>query len=254
MLESKLIKEEKHVVDGIPLIRFVGRGLEAPYKTLVFYHGWSSSKESDRMRGMILASFGYQVIIPDAIHHGERGGLDYSEPETMAGYFWPTVLNNMEEYSTIKRKAIEDFGASQESIAVIGNSMGGFTASGIFTYNPEIKALVVLNGSANWTGANAVFEGMLPGELPDALEKKKEKLAKLDPINNIERLVDRPVLLLHGSKDQVVDKASGEEFYSKAYQEYRDKSRIKFVEYERVNHTVTTKMMEEALGWFSRFL
>lgn len=254
MLESGLINEEKHVVDGIPLLRLVAKEVEEPYKTVVFYHGWSASKDTQRMRGLILASFGYQVIIPDAIHHGERGSLDYSDPETMATYFWPTVLKNMEEYSTIKGKAIEDFVAREESIGVVGNSMGGFTASGIFTYNPEIQALVVLNGSANWSGANDVFEELIPDELPESLKREKRELAKIDPINNIEKIAGRPVLLLHGAKDQVVDKASGKEFYNRAYKEYKDKSKIKFVEYERVNHTVTTKMMEEALAWLDKFL
>lgn len=53
-----------------------GRG---PERDRHFYHGWTSTKELQSLRGHILAAYGYDVIIPEAINHGERGLIDYEE-------------------------------------------------------------------------------------------------------------------------------------------------------------------------------
>lgn len=44
-----------------------------------YYHGWHSSKEYQRFKGTVLAVYGYQVIIADAVYHGERNPIDYNE-------------------------------------------------------------------------------------------------------------------------------------------------------------------------------
>ena len=226
MLRSNFIDEERHNIDGIPVIRLVPKFTKEPLPTIIFYHGWSSTKEVQLMRGMILASFGYQVIIPDAINHGERGRVDYGNPADVVKYFWPTILNNMDEYIKIKNYAINNFNADGDSLGVSGHSMGGFTASGIFTYNKEIKSLVILNGSANWTGANFIFKGLLPGETPELLKEEEAKISSIDPMNHLDKLIDRPILILHGGADSVVDIKSQKDFYRTAYSHYNDKSKI----------------------------
>lgn len=47
-------------------------------------------------------------------------------------------------------RLILKYNADPDKIGVIGNSMGRFTAAGVFTHNPSIKALVVFNGSCGW--------------------------------------------------------------------------------------------------------
>ena len=254
MLKSKFIREEKHKIGKIPVIRLVPKYREEKLPTVIFYHGWSSSKEIQLMRGMILASFGYQVILPDAINHGERGMVDYSNPAEIVRCFWPTILQNLDEYEVIRDFSIENFHADGEKLGISGNSMGGFTASGIFTSNPEIKALVMLNGSANWTGANFIFKELIPGELPDWLKEEEKKISAIDPMNHIEKLKDRPILILHGKADSVVDINSQRDFYKMAYSLYEDRSKIDIIEYKNLNHIVSTNMMEEAVKWFEKFI
>ncbi len=254
MLESKFIKRERHLIGDIPVLRLIPRDTEEPFKTIVFYHGWSSSKEVQLMRGMILASFGYQVILPDSVNHGERGIVDYEDPESVVGYFWPTILKNMEEYEKIRDHIVENFSGDRDRLAVMGNSMGGFTASGIFTYNPEVRSLTMLNGSGNWTGANFIFKELVPGELPDWLKEEEKKIGLIDPMNHLEKIKDRPLLILHGSADSVVDISSQREFYGKAQDLYSDKSRIDMIEYKNLNHIVSTNMMEETVKWLEKFM
>ena len=254
MLESNFIHEERHKIGEVPVIRLVPKYTEGPLPTVIFYHGWSSSKEIQLMRGMILAGFGYQVILPDSINHGERGLVDYSDPGEVVKYFWPTILKNLEEYSLIRDFAIENFNADGERLGVSGNSMGGFTASGIFTYNPEIKALVVLNGSANWTGANFIFKELVPGKLPDWLKKEEDYISSIDPMNHLDKVIDRPILILHGGADSVVDIKSQKDFYKTASALYSDRNRIHLIEYNNLNHIVSTNMLEETVKWFKKFI
>ncbi len=253
-MKSNFIIQEKHKIGGIPALRLIPKDMKGSIPTIIFYHGWSSSKEIQLMRGMILAGFGYQVILPDSINHGERGRVDYSNPTEVVKYFWPTILQNLDEYREIRDFSIENFNADSERFGISGNSMGAFTASGIFTYNSEIKALVMLNGSANWTGANFIFKELVPGQLPDWLKEEEKEVSFIDPMNNMKNLVDRPILILHGKADSVVDIKSQKDFYKTAYEKYSDKNKIKLIEYNNLNHIVSTNMMEETVKWFERFI
>lgn len=219
-------------------------------KTIIFYHGWSSCKESQRLRAYILASFGYQVIIPDAKHHGSRGSLDYLNKDVACKYFWDTVLSNIEESSSIIKYAIDNLQADKDNIAVSGNSMGGITSSGVLIKHSYIKTAVIMNGSCNYRGLNKKFLSRieLNKDLQNELEKLEKTLDLYDPYQNIEKIDNRKILILHGKKDSIVDINPQIEFVKKMKSFSRDN--ISFIQYERLNHFVTTNMMEEALIWF----
>lgn len=253
-LKSKHILEERINIDGIPAILFRPKEEEGLLPTIIFYHGWSSNKEKQRLRGFILASLGYQVAIPDAIYHGEREPLSSYNVKNASKYFWQVIFNNMEEASAIIDKLVSEYDADANRIGVIGHSMGGFTAAGIFTHNPRIKALVVLNGSCYWENSNEFFERNLHIGEGQKDEVVRERVSQLDPMNNIDLIVNRPILMLHGDKDTSVPIESQKLFYDKVQPMYEDKDRIKLVSYPNLNHFVTTNMMEETIGWFSRYL
>lgn len=204
------------------------------------------------MRGFILASVGYQVVIPDAIYHGERMPIsDYSTHNAIR-LFWKVILNNMEESSKIIEEMITKYDGDPQRIGVTGHSMGGFSAAGIFTHNPDLKALVVLNGSLGWENFNEGFENFL--EMDEEMRKIKEKVGVLDPLKNIELLKERPILMLHGDNDTSVPINSQRIFYEKAMPMYENKDRIRFIEYPNLNHFVTTNMMEETIIWFHKYI
>lgn len=70
-VKSSFIKEDRIKIKDIPAIILSPKEAKKPLPTVMFYHGWSSSKEKQRLRGYILVSMGYQVVIPDAIYHGD---------------------------------------------------------------------------------------------------------------------------------------------------------------------------------------
>lgn len=249
-IKSNYIIEEKVAIQDIPAIIFRPREVKEPIPTIIFYHGWSSSKESQRLRGFILSSVGYQVIIPDAIYHGERQPLsDYSMYEAEE-FFWDVILNNLEEFSPIKEASILNYKADPERIAVMGSSMGGFTAGGIFTHNKDIKTLVVFNGCCWWENYNKNFE--IPSS--EKIEALKKKINHLDPMNNLNLLINRPILLLHGDSDSLVPIESQRAFYNKLSLLNDDKKIINLIESPGLNHFITTNMMGESINWLGRYL
>ena len=58
-LNSNFIVEKKIKMQEIPAVIFRPKEVKGSIPTIVFYHGWSSSKELQRLRGFILASVGY---------------------------------------------------------------------------------------------------------------------------------------------------------------------------------------------------
>lgn len=248
-LNSNFIIEKKIKIQEIPAIIFRPKEANGLIPTIVFYHGWSSSKELQRMRGFILSSVGYQVVIPDAVYHGERNPLAQYDDVAAMKYFWDVIFNNIEEFKTIKNDMVLNYNADPNRIAVMGNSMGGFTSAGIFVHNADIKTIIVLNGCCGWGNFNSNIE-----HTSAKVEVTMKKIKDMDPMNNLNMLKDRPILLLHGDSDILVPVGSQRIFYNKIRPLYGDKDKIKLIEYPRLNHFVTTNMMEESINWLGKYL
>jgi len=235
-------------IDGIPAIVLKPVLEMDSYPTVVFYHGWSSKKEYQEFRGSIIASLGYQVIIPDAIHHGDRGELDYAASEN-SGFFWRVVLNNLDEWSKIKTYAVNKLKADPKRIAVAGHSMGGFTSAGIFTENPEIRTCVILNGSFNWLDSNEEFKRRLNVHMTKEFQELEQEVKDRNPAGNIDKLLDRPILILHGEADSMVEISPQREFYENLRELHRVEGDLKMISYKNLDHFVTTNMLEEMGKW-----
>jgi fermentation-respiration switch protein FrsA (DUF1100 family) len=251
LLNNENIKEKNINIRGIPCIRLVPKIKGKSFSTIIFYHGWSSTKENQRFRGFILSNLGYQVIIPDAIYHGERNPIDYNS-DNAAKHFWRVILNNIEESDTLVEELINKYDANPDNIAVVGHSMGGFTSAGVFTHNKNIKTSVILNGSLNWKMSNTIFLKKLT---PDTVEEKNliEEVELSDPISNLHKLAGRPLLILHGGGDNVVSKVPQQVFYEKIKPLYKDKTKIKMIEYPDLGHFVTTNMLEDGAKWLLKW-
>ena len=250
LLNNENVIEEKIIIKDIPCIRFRPVNKEGLLSTVIFYHGWGSSKEMQRFRGFILCSLGYQVIIPDAIYHGERNPIDHGDTNNAVAYFWEVVLNNIGESDYIIGQAISKYRTDPDNISIMGHSMGGFTAGGVFTHNPDIRSLVVFNGSCNWGRSNEIFQDRY-GNYNISMEE--EKLKDLDPMNNLKKLIDRPILSLHGRDDTVVSVQAQRSFHNEIEKIYEDKSKIKLIDYPNLNHYLTTNMMEEGAKWLKKY-
>lgn len=250
MIKSNFIREEKIYIGDIPLIRLENIYGEGPIrKNIIFYHGWSSNKESQRARGIFLASLGYRVYLPEAINHGERGAIDFSNMENSIKYFWPTILNTIEEGDYLI-KSLRKTGKIEGELYIGGNSMGGFISSGIFTGNQNIDGLFVLNGCCNWDRINRIFVKYIDEKTGKKIDMAKDypqvysKIDEMDPMVNLEKLKGRRILLLHGDSDTLVPIEPQREFFNKLRTLDKD-FKVEMIEYKNLNHFVTTNMLEE---------
>ncbi len=248
------IYENEIKVDDIPIKVLRPNIGVAPYPTIVFYHGWSSNAEKQKFRAYILACLGYQVLVPTSIYHGERNPIDYSISGNAERYFWRVILKNIEESYKIFDYAVSSLNADKNRIAVMGHSMGGFTAAGIFAQNKSIRTAVVLNGSCDYGFSNKSFPetfnismNLFPMELIKEIEK-------YDPMNNLDKIINRPLLMLHGDGDSLIDVNGQRNFFAKVSAIYKDKDKIKYIEYPKLNHLVSTNMMEDIAIWCEEFL
>ena len=247
------IEEEKIYIEDIAAMVYTPKNRDRDMETLIFYHGWSSNKETQRMRGLILAAAGYRVVVPDAINHGERDPLtDYGLEK--AEEFWETVFKSIDEWETLIEGLVSKYGIDRNRVGIIGNSMGGITAGGIYKENQDIKALVVLNGSMAWEHTNNSIKYKAKLDMTDKLIDIEKKVAKIDPIKNPESFINRPLLLLHGEADEVLSIDSIKKFYKSLAPKYQDKERLKLIAYPDINHTISTNMMEEAIIFFNKYL
>ena len=253
-MEFNNMLEKRIMIYNIPAIVLTPKNDSKLHPTVIFYHGWGSSIEKQRFRGFILCSLGYQVIIPCSIYHGERSPIDHSNPENAGKYFWNVIIKNIEESNLIIDYSINYQDADPNRIGVTGNSMGGFTAAGVFTSNQDIKALVVFNGSCNWEHSNKLFMEALNITNLNPPKELQVNIDRYDPIKNLDTIKNRPILSLHGDNDSLVSIEAQRLFYENVFPLYKDSSRIEFIEYPKLNHFITTNMMEEAAMWFNKYL
>lgn len=240
------VLEEEMVISGVPVIRMIPEGLEGPLKTIIFYHGLGSKKENQRYRGHVLSSFGFQVIVPDALHHGERDAKDTEDPVEIRKYFWQAIINSTKESSQLIDKIISDLRGDEDYIYVSGHSMGGFTSAGVITHEDRVRCAIPINGSFNWGRSNEMLRETL-GSSIDVIEEEEPRIKELDPSNNLEKIKDENILILHGDKDLSVDIEIQRDFYKTMKD--MDAKNIKMIEYEGLGHFTTTNMMEDIIKY-----
>lgn len=239
---SQMIQEKEVGIKGIPGLVITSG--EKAKGVVLFYHGWSSQKEFQAVRGRILASYGYDVVIPDAVNHGCRGTLDY-ESKIVYPDFWQTIFQNMTEVPLMLEYIQENW--PDTPIAVMGHSMGGFTALGAMSLFKEFKTAVVMNGSGWWDESERRFRASLHIEKPRAYRFIQMQFAAMDPYTHMDRLSGRSLLSLRGGADDVVDGAAQELYLEKLAQ--RDDVKTQSIVYDDLGHFVTTNMMGDAVNW-----
>lgn len=240
-----MIEVTKHYMEGFPCLH-VSCG-ERPKGVILFYHGWSSNKEKQEVRARLLAAYGYDVIIPDAVNHGERGTLDY-DSKRMYGNFWQTVFQSFREVP-LWLKYIIHWNRRVPKI-LMGHSMGAITALGIMSFFDEFCAAVAINGTGWWAEADRLFHQDLdipPFKGQHALEMN---FRVTDPYKHAHLLGGRAILALNGAADTTVNTLSQKKYMEEL--SHKEEVTSEHILYEGVGHYVTTNMMGDAIAWLER--
>lgn len=247
--DNSFITTEREEVNGIPCLKFKPKGYNGLLPTVIYYHGWHSSKDFKRFEALVISSHGYQVIVPDALHHGDRDPIDHNDPQNLNRYEWKIILQSVKESKKFIEGIINDHEADPGRIGIIGSSMGAIAAGGIYVENLGLKCLVGFNGTFAWQDA------IKRNDLAKTKEDNRELIEYYDPISNEDKIKDRAILILHGTEDTSLPIDSQRLFFNKMLPLYtRNPEKLEFIEAVNVNHHITTGMLEKAIMWFKEHL
>lgn len=200
--------EEVHfaAADGTPLYGwFLPAGPGRP--GLVLCHGYQRALEETFPLGCDLRAQGFNVLLFDFRGCGRSGGrfttIGYEEPrDALAAVRW-----------------LQERLGAETPIGLLGISMGGAVALTVAAECPAVRAVVADSAFATLAGAVAHYLRALRPPLRalyylamrGAEWQCRVRVAWIRPVEAARRLGDRPVLLIHGTADDVVPYAHARE-------------------------------------------
>lgn len=179
--------------------------------TVVLAHGWGSNKSAMLDRAAILHE-AYNLVLFDFRNHGQ------SAPS-------PTTQGVREAADV---RALLDWlerTKGPERVAVLGVSMGGATALAAADRDERVDALIVESTHATLAGAAQArlsvsgYPLAMPASwaiLLGALIRTGEDMSSIDPLQSVERLDGRPLLLVYGGADNAIGATDAEDLRAAA--------------------------------------
>lgn len=176
-----------------------GNGGDPTGPTVIVAHGWGDSKSGMLERAAVLHD-GYNLVLFDFRNHGQSG-----RSPTTQGVREAADLHAVVDWLETTK--------GPELIALLGVSMGGASALNEADDDDRIDTLVI--ESTHATLANAaqarLDQGGYPLSLPGSwavllgtLMRTGEDVSAADPIQAVERLDGRPLLLISGGLDDSI--------------------------------------------------
>jgi uncharacterized protein len=197
--------------DGIRLHSWLFRSPTATASVIVL-HGHGGNKHTTLPLAQMLYP-AYHVLLLDHRGHGESEGL-----RTTIGY---------EERLDVHAAVDVLMGRGLGPVGIFGMSMGGATAilaaaedkriSVVVADSPYARLRWAVQQSANLRGYPAFLTPAMAylGCLTTALHLRY-RMAAFDPVEVIERIAPRPLLLTHGTEDEIIPVASAHALYARA--------------------------------------
>ena len=250
-----MIQIDYREVSGVPYAEVVDASLKGQaIPIVVFYHGWTGSKDRVVTIGVELAKRGMRAILPDQLLHGDRG------VRLIGGEIWEIVANNIKELPIIKEEMRHRGLLDEAKFGVAGLSMGGISTYALFNQYPDITAAASLMGNADparfakWT-ISSIWMSASTKEQREALEAEIEKnkffLDAMSLVKQPEHINDRPLFLWHGTEDNKVPYELNKEFY----ESIKDEPYAKNVEWHETpgqGHIVPHQVFEDVADFFQR--
>lgn len=208
----------RHEINGTYFYDVVRRDNVSQAPIVFFLHGLNDDKEEIADYARTLADAGYTAVVPDAAGHGESKTeevLDFFDivQETAVSCNEILAFYQNSDYADISRFSIS------------GISMGGITALyyGAYSENRP-QCIVSICGTPDWgslLGSEEIyvqFQDGIMSSIGDAEAKKAMmiKLLEASPDNQIEYLLQIPILMINGEEDTLVPVSGVKAFEARA--------------------------------------
>ncbi len=181
-------------------------------RCLLLVHGRNASKQNAITGklpelGAILVREGFAVLMIDMRGHGESEGKRYTWGEH----------ERRDVLGAIDFLLDKDF--QPGNIAVLGISLGGIAAVGATANDSAIGALILDSAFAdlielvepNWVNESHLPMFFLGGAYVMWRIFYGFDLRKVKPVEDIKRIPPRPILIMHSSSDELIDKAHAQQ-------------------------------------------
>ncbi|MEN3753378.1 esterase [Mangrovibacter yixingensis] len=216
-----------------------------PLPTIIFWHGYTSSKLVYSYFAVALAQAGFRVVMPDAPEHGARF---HGDDAGRLQRFWQILYGNIQEYPLL-RDAIEAKGwVAEGRLGVAGASMGAMTALGVAGHYPEVRCTASLMGSGFY---HTLSQSLFPP--PAQHDAVLAPLANYEATQCLAMLASRPLMLWHGEDDDLVPAAESKRLWQLLQQQHLDKHVACYWE-SGVKHRITPFALDSTCEFFRQSL
>lgn len=217
-------------------------------EVVVIVHGFYNNKDT-LLFSSLAERFAehYDVISFDLRGHGESSGF----------FSWTSFeerdLRAVIDYAT---------GYGYEKIGVIGFSLGAAVSIIEGSINPAIDGVIAVSPPADFWQIDYHFweKEMLADFLLNLGEKGKGKMIrpgnpfmdKTPPINVIEKIAPRPILLIHGEKDWLIDPHHSRDLFDRAKEPKEIALIAEAGHAEKIFDARPREFMALCLNWFKK--
>jgi len=209
--------------ERVPALLSVPKGDDGPFPCILFLHGYGGEKEDMMPLAAFAADARYAVIAIDVQYHGERrrAGVElYSANMTRTrDGFIQTVIDARRALDYLETR--KDIDPSR--FALVGGSMGALIGAILGGVEPRLRACVLVVGGGNMTLMVQRSQHSALPAIREYLESHdisyrtvQEELDPIDPINFIDAISPRPLLMHNGKFDDIVPAESGRLLYERA--------------------------------------
>ena len=212
--------------------------------TIILYHGWGTTVDSFSNLAEDIAKIGFRVIVPEIMYHDTRNLIEnHFNKETIQKYFWKTIVESIDEFDEF----MKELGIHMQKTIVVGSSMGGFIANGIFASPKNLGGLVNINGSGSFLISERLFRKM--DNRPNLTVEEEVVLKKYNPVGRTNS--NSPVLLMHGDSDQSVP-VEGQMDYFNHLTAVKGRKNVDLLIYEDINHQISPEMLKDLMEWLNK--
>ena len=245
MAETYTLTHEMAAGD-LPCLSAARDGLAADAPLVVLLHGLGSRKEALLPGLYALARCGFRAAALDSRMHGERAEAAEREASLDADYLAATAAM-IEGTAQDVSRLLDHFGAGRAGIH--GVSLGGYITFAALLAEPRLHAASVAMGSPDWVGPLRRF-GLGPGH------PAFDRAAALNPLELLPQVLPpRPLLMLHGTTDDVVPLDGVIALEARLRPLYAAQpERLALTLYPGLGHHYTDAMLARTAEWFERFL
>ena len=228
------------------LIYHLAEPVSEPWRTVILYHGWGGRVESYRAYAEKLVQQGFRVVVPEIVYQDSRKPVKNPfEMEMVQTYFWKAITESIEEFGTLQKI----LGVPETEIVLVGSSMGGFIAAGIFACHPRVAGFASVNGSGAFVLTEQIFRERQDRSPMDA--ETASLLKGFDPMEA--RPGKGAVLLINGELDRTVPLEGHAAYYRRLTEEFQHQQAESKI-FEGAGHRFTGKMEEDVLDWLKELI